>query len=323
MNPEDTFAHIKRGHEAGRLAHAYIVNAEPRRVGMPLAERIFSLLVCEGDTPPCGSCRCCRQVAAHTYPDVVWTEPQTKSRTISIGQIRDLQHRIQQTTFFGAWKGGVLVGADRLGAEASNAFLKTLEEPPGQALFLLLSDSPQSLLPTIVSRCQYLSVSDTAAVREEWTEEFLNLLAGKDDPSGAVAPGPTAVFGRTDQVVRLLKSLRKAAEEVEKALAEESEAEESGDILAARANARYREGRSLMMRLLMLWYRDQLLLVCGADLSTLYYEDRVDQLKTRSERLTYGRACRNVRIVEQMNRQLEMNLPETLVFSSGFTYLEG
>jgi len=318
VNVGDAFAHIKRSYDANRLGHAYLVAGAPRRIGVPLAERIISLLVCEGGEKPCGTCRSCIQVAERTYPDVMWVEPRSKSRQIVIGDIRNVLHRIQQTSFSGSWKGCVLVGADRLGQAASNAFLKTLEEPLGQTIFLLLTDRPQSLLPTIVSRCQYMSVSDAGGEREDWVSEVLDILAGT--PS---AGGLTAVFARSDRMARLLKSLRQAAEELEKERAEDAATEEDADTVAARISARYRESRSELMRLLMQWYRDLLMVVCGAEDSDLRFADRAELLRSRGENLSYRQASGNVKVVEQMNRQLEMNLPEPLVMSTGFTELRG
>ena len=161
MKVDEALACLDGARQAGRLAQGYVVEGPLRGEGMELAVRLLSLLFCEmSETAgaPCGSCRGCRQVTEHTHPDILWLEPQKKSRQISVEQIRDLQSRMYQTSYGGGWKAGVIVGADRLNIPAGNAFLKVLEEPPGQCLFLLLSEAPQFLLPTILSRCQRLSV---------------------------------------------------------------------------------------------------------------------------------------------------------------------
>ena len=80
-------------------------------------------------------------------------EPEKKSRVIAVDAVRALNHRIQTSSFAGGWKVAVIKYADRLNDQAANAFLKTLEEPPARTLLLLLTDAPQSLLPTVVSRC--------------------------------------------------------------------------------------------------------------------------------------------------------------------------
>ena len=152
MKIDEAYDCFRKSVEADRLAQAYLVIGPPRGAAGVLAERVLQLLFCESTDGPCGRCHGCGAVEAHTTPDVLWVEPQKKSRAISIEQIRDLQGRTFQTSVQGGWKGCVIVAADRMGAGAANAFLKTLEEPPPRSLFLLLSDTPNALLPTIVSR---------------------------------------------------------------------------------------------------------------------------------------------------------------------------
>jgi len=79
--------------------------------------------------------------------------PYGKARFIRVDEIRELEKSMFQAADAGKWKVGVVVDADRMQASASNAFLKTLEEPPKGCLLLLLTHSPERLLPTILSRC--------------------------------------------------------------------------------------------------------------------------------------------------------------------------
>ena len=157
MTPDSAFALLRNSFEGGRLAQAYVVAAPPRGSGSELALRLLQLIYCESADRPCGECRQCVEVAGYSHPDVLWVEPQKKSRVIAVDQIRAVEQRIYHTSFLGGWKACVLLGADRLSPGAANAFLKTLEEPPGRSIFLLLTDGPQFLLPTILSRCQRIA----------------------------------------------------------------------------------------------------------------------------------------------------------------------
>src|SRR5437899_12861829 len=80
-------------------------------------------------------------------------QPQSKSRRIVIGQIRNIEHALQMRASHGRRKVAIISDADRLQPQAANAFLKTLEEPPKDSLLLLLSALPEALPDTIVSRC--------------------------------------------------------------------------------------------------------------------------------------------------------------------------
>jgi len=299
--------------EQGRLAHAYLVVGDARGHGVAFADAALQLLLCTGDTPPCGACRACRQALERTHPDMFWIEPAKKSRAIAIEQIRELSHRIAATSFSGGWKVAVLVEADRLGQAAANAFLKTLEEPPGESLFLLLTDNPQSLLPTIVSRCQRLVVSGFDTDRTgAWRERLAALFdrSCHDDP---------LVVGGAAQELLAFLAERQAAIEAE--IQEESDAEaleEDKDRIAARASARYRAERTSVIRALLLWYRDIFVCACRADERLLAYPEHAALLRRHASGLDFKDAMSNMRAVEEIERLLERNLPESIVIEHAF-----
>jgi DNA polymerase-3 subunit delta' len=220
----------------------------------------------------------------------------------------------------GEWKSCVIVSADRLQEQASNAFLKTLEEPAGRSLFLLLTDSPQFLLPTIASRCQEVVIgTGQSEAPEPWRSRLLEIMAEEMDfgPGPAGGGSPLAGLARAARVGRMLREVKDAAEtEVEESLS--AGAEEEKDVVEARIAARYREIRSAIMRSLMLWYRDILLLVCKADEGGLRHREFAEVLRRRAAALDCRGALRNVDVVETMHRQMERNLPDATVLGWGF-----
>ncbi|HOW98338.1 MAG TPA: hypothetical protein PK634_11180, partial [Kiritimatiellia bacterium] len=229
----ELFASLRQGHAAGRLAHAYLVVGAPRGNALALSEALLQLLFCAGEPRPCGECAECRRVRERAHPDILWIEPESKSRRIKIERIREeLIPRLSQGSYGGGWKAGVLIQADRLTGEAANAFLKMLEEPPPSSLILLLTDSPQELLPTIVSRCHRLLLSAEPAARTEpWYASLLDILRS-DAPSD-----PLQALGRVARMKALLESVRAAAEsEAPPAAAGEAEPEE--DVEDARVRTR-------------------------------------------------------------------------------------
>ena len=333
MRMDEAFKHLKHGFESGRLAQAYIVAGTQRLEGQAFVERALELVYCTTaeKEKPCGHCRACTQVKYHSHPDILWIEPEKKSRKISIDQVRKIQRLIFQTSFFGGWKACVLVGADRLGSEASNAFLKTLEEPPGKSIFFLLTDSPQFLLPTIVSRCQRINVSsERVSLADDWRKRILGVLT--DD--GAARTSMTGIacqqgrlhnavtaFARADKLVRLLKEVKETIEMEETEMASAMASDEKEEIRDARINARYREVRTSIMRFILLWYRDILLLLCGGDDAFVLNDDYLDLMKKKTKGLTLRQALRNIQVVEAMNSQLERNITEAPVFGFGFCSL--
>jgi DNA polymerase-3 subunit delta' len=163
---------LKRALANKTLAHAYLFSGEDG-IGKKMAALALAAAVNCGEAGPeggCGVCPSCRRIAALTHPDVQMVMPESEneqllatwsakeaekaSNEIKIDQIRQAQERISLTASEGAKKFLIVDGADTLNVSAQNAFLKTLEEPPGDALIILITAMPQSLLPTIRSRCQ-------------------------------------------------------------------------------------------------------------------------------------------------------------------------
>jgi DNA polymerase-3 subunit delta' len=296
---------LRFGIESGRPAQSYILEAPPRGAGRELAEQVLSLLFCEAGKKPCNACRPCRQARAHSHPDVLWVEPETRSRRIAIEKVRDLQRLVYETSFAGGWRACVIVGADRLTDDAANAFLRTLEEPPPRCLFLLLTDSPQALLPTVVSRSQAVAVSvPVEPLRADWWEAIRGALTQAGAEAAFSGDSVFPAQAKADCVNRLLKRIR---DEIEK---EEGEEEI--------VDARLREARTAVMRQMLLWYGDILALRCGAGDAIVFHQAERDFLRAKAARLSVRQCLRNVEAVAQMNRHMEANLPDGVALSLGF-----
>jgi len=136
------------------LAHAYLFSGEAGIGKKMTALALAAAVNCPdaGQEGGCGVCPSCRKIATGGHPDVHLLVPDGEE--IKIDQIRQMQADLALKPFEGAKKTQIADGADRMNAASSNAFLKTLEEPPGDALIILITALPQSLLSTIRSRCQ-------------------------------------------------------------------------------------------------------------------------------------------------------------------------
>lgn len=308
--------------ESGNLAHAYLIVGEPRGSAQALAEAILALLYCKAaDQRPCGQCRPCRQTRDHQHPDLMWLEPQKKSRTIQKEQIEALQQHMLQSALEGGWKVVVLVNADRLNPVAGNRLLKILEEPPPRSLFLLLTDSPDALLPTVLSRCQRLLLpGHQAAVETAWQSLVVQVV------TGITGQGMGAGVARAHRMMDGLKALRQQIEDAESPVDEEADLEpelrkDLEDIRLARIEGRWREARAGVLRALLHWYRDLLLCVCGVPEEALCFRVEKERLQALADQLTYRQALHNIRTVEMIQTRLEQQLPEAVVWEWGFSRL--
>lgn len=145
---------LKRALAGGTLAHAYLFSGEEGIGKKMTALALAAAANCAqaGANGACGICPSCRKTAAGTHPDVHLLAPDGDE--IKIDQVRQAQADLSLRPFEGAKKILIVDGAESMNDASANALLKTLEEPPGESVIILVSTMPQGLLPTIRSRCQ-------------------------------------------------------------------------------------------------------------------------------------------------------------------------
>jgi len=139
----------------GRSSHFYLISGPVGSGKKTLAQLLAAALQCRSEEKPCGNCTACRKVFSNAHPDVITvTDPEHKNVAVRIvRQIRD-------DMFVRPNEGNkkIYVFPQELGIEGQNALLKVLEEPPSYGVFILLSENPEQLLPTVRSRCTELSL---------------------------------------------------------------------------------------------------------------------------------------------------------------------
>ncbi|OGT36206.1 MAG: DNA polymerase III subunit delta' [Gammaproteobacteria bacterium RIFCSPHIGHO2_12_FULL_37_14] len=141
-----------------RLPHALLLSGMAGIGKAQFAEAFARLLVCEKSDlqQSCDTCHACRLVMTKVHPDVLWVQPEEENSVITIDQIREVTHFINQSSSEGRGKVVIICFADQMNMYAANALLKTLEEPTPGSLLMLVSDQSDRLLATIRSRCQFL-----------------------------------------------------------------------------------------------------------------------------------------------------------------------
>jgi DNA polymerase-3 subunit delta' len=157
LGQESALTILRNALRNGRLAHAYLFLG-PEGVGKRLtALTLAKAMNCKSPPEPADSCeRCpsCVKVNSSNHADVILLEPE--GEVIKIDQVRDMQKRLRYHPLEGGRRACLIDAADRLNDAASNALLKTLEEPPDETHLILISSRPHLLLPTILSRCQWV-----------------------------------------------------------------------------------------------------------------------------------------------------------------------
>ncbi|MFM1692383.1 DNA polymerase III subunit delta' [Aeromonas salmonicida] len=139
--------------QAGRLGHAWLLLGDPGLGKEQLAERLARLHLCQQPDrgEPCGQCHSCQLFDKGHHPDLGTVT--IDSKTIGVEAIREICARLQNSAQLGRGKVVIIPDAERMTESAANALLKTLEEPAGDSLLLLIASQVSRLLPTILSRC--------------------------------------------------------------------------------------------------------------------------------------------------------------------------
>lgn len=148
---------LKTSFAAGTNVHAYML-CGPRGTGKKSIARLCAMTaLCRGEgAKPCGVCGPCRRVLSDTHPDVHTVLPEKGKQTIGVSVLRDVLAEVGVKSFEASAKVLVFPEAERMTPAAQNCLLKTLEEPPQDTVFFLITEQPGSLLPTIVSRCRVI-----------------------------------------------------------------------------------------------------------------------------------------------------------------------
>jgi DNA polymerase-3 subunit delta' len=335
---------LRRAIRVGRLPHALLFHG-PDGVGKHAVAKILAstLLCTERDDDPCGACDACVKIAHDSHPDLLFlrrlpkekylTEAEKRnppmgetlsedwgkkgtdlSQVIAVYQIRALSQHASFAPRDGSHRIFIIDPADVMNANSQNALLKTLEEPPGRSMVILVTARPHMLLPTVRSRCFGVGFAPLPA------PALASLLEGRGvSPEDARAraamsggsPGKAldldlpALRGRRDEIASILGAL--AAHPT--ALAEITA---FGPALGGRDPDALLEGLDLVESLL----RDAAVVAAGAGETPLVNQDLVREVRDLGNHLGAERAADLVRAVERLRGDLRFNVNRTIVAES-------
>jgi DNA polymerase-3 subunit delta' len=224
-------AAFRDAHASGRLHHAWLISG-PAGIGKALfADKAALRVLADGAGPQVAGTGLdvpddhpiAKLAAAGSHPDLMRLERLTKesgaelARSISVDQVRGLQRLFATTPTFSPWRVVVIDAIDDLERAAANALLKSLEEPPANSLFLLVSHAPERLLATIRSRCRQLRLSplDAGTMKSALQAAVPDPQPGEIDALVAVgegSPGRALAFRGLD-VDKLDRAMRALASE--------------------------------------------------------------------------------------------------------------
>ena len=308
---KDILKYISSAVENNRVSHAYILNGE-RGSGKKMLANLFAMtLLCEtGDNEPCGKCHSCKQAESGNHPDIIRVTHE-KPNSISVDDIRtQVNNTVDIKPYQGPYKVYIIPQADMMTPQAQNALLKTIEEPPSYAVFLLLTENAETLLPTINSRCVMLklrNIKDTLI--KKYLMENLEIPDYKADMCTAFAQGNMGraiMLANSDhfneireEAVQLLKHIREM---------------ELNEIVAAVKNISvYKLEITDYLDIIMIWYRDVLLYKATKEIDKVVFKDQLQSIKEQARKSSYEGIELILESLEKAKARLKANVNFDLV----------
>ena len=316
--------HLQNALRTGRVSQAYLIHGEKGSGKLALAQAFAAALVCEhpveqdGLLEPCGTCHSCHQMATGSHPDVILATAEragvtTKTKTLGVQLSRFIQSDVAIKPYEGDWKIYIIPEADRLNQQAQNALLKTLEEPPAYAVFLLLTDNLSAFLPTILSRCVTLQLHPA---REEELVTFLEQCGvehsravldarlSHGNPGRCTALEEEELRGYRERLEDFLERLKGANSHQIVVFAGET-AGGGKEELPSHMEDLLDFGRS--------WYRDILVMKSTGNAASLIFQDRIKYISNIAMQLSYEGLEQIQLAFDEAARRLQSKENETQV----------
>lgn len=294
-----------------KVSHAYILNGPDKSGKMLLAEAFAAALQCEKQqTTPCMECRSCRQAASRNQPDIVYVTHE-KPNTVSVEDIRkQLNDDIVLKPYNSKYKIYIVDEAEKMNAQAQNALLKTIEEPPAYAVIILLTTNADSFLPTILSRCVRL---DLKSVSDEKIRSFL--MKEKKVPDYQADICVAFAQGNVGKAILLAGSenfseMKKSAVQLMKRMREIDLYELSQ---AVKQISEYKLEINDYFDLMMIWYRDVLLYKATADVNRIIFQDEIYSIKKEASHSSYEGIEQILEGLEKAKARIRANVNFELV----------
>lgn len=298
--------HFKKAIEAHKVSHAYILTGEAGMGRKSLANAFAMTLLCEkGKSEPCMECHACKQVMTGNHPDLVYVTHE-KPNSIGVDDIREqINDTIMIRPYSSYYKIYIVDDAEKMTAQAQNALLKTMEEPPSYAVILLLTTNQEAFLPTILSRCVQLKLKPLQDyVVKQYLTESVGIPQAEADVYAAFARGN---LGKAihlaesedfrvmyDDILYLLKNIKKMdiSELLDyiKKLKEDNQ-----DIYEC-------------LDLMQLWYRDVLMFKTTKDINLLIFKNEYGTINEMSQKSSYEGMDKIIKAVDKARIRLDANV---------------
>ena len=307
LGQQSAVTQLSKALRSDRLSHAYLFHG-PKGTGKKLTALEFTKALYCSAAPAgaCEGCATCRKITNRNHPDVLLIEPEGAS--IRIEAIRMIQNRLSYKPYESERTTIIIDGCEALTLPASNALLKTLEEPPGNALLLLLTNRKEALPITILSRCRLLPFRPLAPRHIAALLCRRGVDAATARSAASLAEGSMDAFAGADPGNLLAR--RQTAYDL---LSDTLTAKDPGLFAKARQLAGKREQCEELMRWFELLCRDMVMLKAAPEIQ-LHNQDMRTGLTELALPLAQQGLLDTCDLIAQLRRHVAMNVNPQLAF---------
>ncbi len=297
--------HFRNTLRSRQISPAYILNGENGAGKNLLAKCFAKAIQCEaGYGDACNMCRSCRQFEGNNHPDIHWV---THEKTgIRVDEVKEqINADIAIKPYSSKYKIYIIDEAEKMNVSAQNAILKTIEEPPSYAVLIFLTNSLESLLQTVRSRCVILNLR---SVDREKIEKFLMEKYRLPDYQARICAvysqgnvGKAVKMAVSDRFRQMQEFLLRLFKKVDDMAAYEITA-------AVQEMQNYKSEIGDLLDLMLVWYRDVLLLKASCDVNQLVYQDEYKYLKKKATQSSYEGLNCIMEAIEKARVRLNANV---------------
>lgn len=302
---ESIIGHFKSSIEQGKVAHAYLIHGEKGTGKKMLAGLFAKTLQCEaGGTDPCGTCRSCIQCDSGNQPDIIWVTHE-KPTVISVDDIREqVNNDIIIKPYSSRYKIYIIPEAELMNPQAQNALLKTIEEPPEYAIIMLLTNNLDKMLPTILSRCITLNLKPVGEL------DMMEYLSRMGVPQAKAKFCVGFAFGNLGKAVRLATSeeYNEIKHDCVQILKDINRMEIYDLINAVKKMSKYKLDIYDYLDIMMMWYRDILMLKVSGSPDKLLFKEEYATLKQQANYISYEGIENVLKALDKVKVRLEANV---------------
>ncbi len=299
--------HLTHTIEQGKISHAYVINGE-RFSGKEFIANVFAMaLQCEhpDGVEPCQQCHSCKQALSGNQPDIIRVTHE-KPNTIGVDDIRtQINTDIAIKPYSSPRKIYIIQEGEKMTAQAQNALLKTLEEPPAYAVILILTTNMDALLPTILSRCVVLNMKP---VRDDLVKKYLmEELQIPDYKANVCVAFARGNLGKARQLASS-EEFDHIKEEAVSMLKYVQDMEINEMLAAVKKIQEYKFDVEDYLDILAIWYRDVLLFKATNDANHLIFKEEIQYIKKCADRCAYEGIEDILKALDKAKSRLKANV---------------